>query len=391
LIRRYAPNRPTPKGWGAVSRAPTNLLDRYPVDVLVIDRSEPPDRSRSNEPDWFRWLRHTPLKNLSRVVLEVCFPAALVQHDGGRDKGLRKRMLALGYCQRCALVSNTDEGGAVAYDRLVTSYTLIRSLQTRDPEVYDPFTEAPTLDTTGPPRVMSNLLRPCNVPRTAYQLPLSEKERSAPDSGRDPMPPRWGAATQNQKGVRRLLPDEFAKGLGVPAEWEDLTAYPGFLLNHLSGIHTWKVIGRAIVPLFEESNEGPMSPPGNQLSSGVPSAHRPPAARSTHTVSQFHSEEGQFEWVKHDLSSGSPWHFSRIYNLIDACNELRDRKQQFSNGLADLDRHRDNYGTRRYLTTPSDLVGISQRAVDRAANGMSDELPDSPQKQRQGARQRHDR
>ena len=256
-MRRYAPNRPTVKGWDTVARTPTKLLDRYPVDVLVIDRSESVNRSRSTEPDWFRLLKHTPSNNLPRVVLELCSPAELVQHDGGRDKGLRKRMLALGYCQRCALVSNTDEGGAVASDRLVTSYTLIRSLPTSDPELYDPFTEALTLGTTGPPRAMSNLLRPCNVPWTAYHLPLSEKEGSAPDSGRDPMPPRLGSAIQTRQGVRRLLPDELAKGLGVPAEWGDQTAYPGSLLNHLPGIHPWEAIGRAISPSFEESTEGP--------------------------------------------------------------------------------------------------------------------------------------
>jgi hypothetical protein len=182
-----------------------------------------------------------------------------VQHDGGRDKGLRKQMLALGYCQRCALVSNTDEGGAVSSNRLVTSYTLIRSFPTSDPETYDPFAEALTLGTTGPPRAMSNLLRPCNVPRTAYHLPLSEKNRSAPDSGRDPMPPRLGSAIQTRQGVRRLLPEELAKGLGVPAEWGDMTAYPGALLNCLIGIHTGEAIGRVISPLFEESTEGPMS------------------------------------------------------------------------------------------------------------------------------------
>jgi hypothetical protein len=32
--------------------------------------------------------------------------------------------------------------------------------------------------------------------------------------------------------------NELAKGLGVSAEWGDLTAYPGSLLNHLPGIHT---------------------------------------------------------------------------------------------------------------------------------------------------------
>jgi hypothetical protein len=40
LMRRYAPKRSTPKGWDTVARTPTNLLDRYPVDVLVIERSE---------------------------------------------------------------------------------------------------------------------------------------------------------------------------------------------------------------------------------------------------------------------------------------------------------------------------------------------------------------
>jgi hypothetical protein len=260
--------------------------------------------------------------------------------DGGMDKGQRKRMLALGYCQRCALVSNTDEGGAVSSNRLVTSYTLIRSLPTSDPEVYDPFTEALTLGTTGPPRAMSNLLRPCNVPRTAYHLPLSEENRLAPDSERDPMPLRLGSAIQTRQGVRRLLiPDELAKGLGVPAEWGDMTAFPGSLLNFLIGIHTWKAIGRVISPLFEESTEGPMSPPDDQPAPSLPSAHRPPAASSTPTDSQFHSEEGQFEWVKPDLSPVSPWNLARIYNLVDACKGLRDRKQPFLNGLADRIRH----------------------------------------------------
>jgi hypothetical protein len=62
------------------------------------------------------------IENLPWVVPELRSPAALVHHDGGRDKGRRIRMLALGYCQRCAFVSNTDEGGAMSPDRLVTSW-----------------------------------------------------------------------------------------------------------------------------------------------------------------------------------------------------------------------------------------------------------------------------
>jgi hypothetical protein len=42
---------------------------------------------------------------------------------------------------------------------------------------------------------MSNLLRPFDIPSTAYDLPWSEWNRSAPDTGREPMPSQLGAAT----------------------------------------------------------------------------------------------------------------------------------------------------------------------------------------------------
>jgi hypothetical protein len=121
-MRRCAPTRPTPKGWDAVAKAPANLLDLYPVGVLLIDNSELAGSRSSTEPDWSRWLKHIPKKKLPRVVLELCSPATLAEPDGGRDKGRRKQMLAMSYYQRCALVSNTDEGGAVASNRLITSY-----------------------------------------------------------------------------------------------------------------------------------------------------------------------------------------------------------------------------------------------------------------------------
>jgi hypothetical protein len=211
LMRQYAPNRPTPKGWDTVARTPANLLNRYPVDVLVIEQSEVSNRIRSTEPDWFRWFKHTPSKNLPRVVLELCSPAALVcmPHHGGRDKGLRKRMLALGYCQRCALVSNTDEGGAVASDRLVTSYTLIRSLPTSDPEVYDPFTEALTFGTTGPPRAMSNLLRPCNVPRTAYHYRCRKRNDRHQTADANPCHLDWAQLSK----LNRVFDDSYPTNL----------------------------------------------------------------------------------------------------------------------------------------------------------------------------------
>jgi hypothetical protein len=160
----------------------------------------------------------------------------------------------MGYCQRCALVSNTDEGGAVSSDRLCTLYTLHQSLPTSDPEFYDPFTEALTLGANGP-RAMSNLLRPFGIPRTAYDLSWSEINRLAPDSGREPMPPQLGAAIQTRQGVRRLLPDELDKGLGVPAEWGDRTAYPDSLLNHLLGIHIGRLLAEISAPCSKQAQK----------------------------------------------------------------------------------------------------------------------------------------
>jgi hypothetical protein len=172
-------------------------------------------------------------------------------------------------------------------------------------------------------------LRHCNVPSTAYQIPWSERDRPAPDSGSKSMPPRLGSAIQTRQGVRRLLPDELAKGLGVLAEWGDPTAYPGSMLNYLPGIHTWEAIGRAISPLFEQRTEEPPSPLDDLPASSGSSAPRPPAERSTHMDdSVCHSEEGYFQWLKPDCPPGSKWRLARIYNLVDTCKSLLDRTQQ---------------------------------------------------------------
>jgi hypothetical protein len=134
LMRRYAPDRPSPKGWDAVDRTPTRLLNRHPVELLIANRSESSKGTRSTEqPDWFRLLKQADSKDLPRAVMELSYIAALAHHDGGSDEGLRKRMRAIGYCQHCALVSNTDEGGAVSSDRQVTLYTLIRKFSNERP------------------------------------------------------------------------------------------------------------------------------------------------------------------------------------------------------------------------------------------------------------------
>jgi hypothetical protein len=157
-------------------------------------------------------------------------------------------MLALGYCQRCARVSNPDEGGAGASDRLVTSYTLIRSLPTSDPEVLRSVYRGPL------PSILPDRQGQCRI---SYDLAMfherpincrcrKRNNRHQTAEANQPMPPRpdpWNlmcnkpsqlgiAETHTPRGalqvrwaqlskiksVRLLLPDELAGTLGVPAE-----------------------------------------------------------------------------------------------------------------------------------------------------------------------------
>jgi hypothetical protein len=112
-------------------------------------------------------------------------------------------MLALGYCQRCARVSNTDEGGAGASDRLVTSYTLIRSLPTNYPEVLRSVYRGPLpsvlLDRQGQCLISYDLAmfheRPIN-----YRCWKGKNRHQTADANH-PMPPRLGSAIQNQQSV----------------------------------------------------------------------------------------------------------------------------------------------------------------------------------------------
>lgn len=64
---------------------------------------------------------------------------------------------------------------------------------------------------------MSNLLRPYRILQSAYQNRLTEETwAKAPDSTTDPMPSYVDAIICTPRGYRVLLPNELAKGLGIP-------------------------------------------------------------------------------------------------------------------------------------------------------------------------------
>jgi hypothetical protein len=139
------------------------------------------------------------------------------------------------------------------------------------------------------------------------------------DSGREPMPPppRLGSAIQIRQGVRRLLPEELTRGLGVLAGWggpNDLSLLPAESPAWHS--HLQKPLAELPATCSKKVPKDPTSSLDDQPSSSAPSAKRPGGELTTYRL----------ELVKPDLSPGSPRHLARIYNLIDSCKGLRDRK-----------------------------------------------------------------
>jgi hypothetical protein len=120
---------------------------------------------------------------------------------------------------------------------------------------------------------MSNLLKPHSIPRLAYHnvrrhRPINAMRR-IPNSVTDPMPASVGAWIDTPLGIRKLLPEELAKGLGVPSGWMlPSKEIPGRFLNNLVGNHIWEALGTSLVPVLQQrsslrgaSNKLPTPPP----------------------------------------------------------------------------------------------------------------------------------
>jgi hypothetical protein len=63
------------------------------------------------------------------------------------------------------------------------------------------------------------------------------------------MPPWAGSWIRTPKGVRRLLADELARGLGLPKAWGDLESLPGGLISNTTGLHIWESLVSAIAAI----------------------------------------------------------------------------------------------------------------------------------------------
>jgi hypothetical protein len=93
-------------------------------------------------------------------------------------------------------------------------------------------------------RPISNLLTPPGlVPRSHYREPNGTEPRT----DRDPMPEQVGKWIITERGARRLLREEVAKGLSLPKEWElPAASLKGSMLEHTTSVYHWEYLSRGI-------------------------------------------------------------------------------------------------------------------------------------------------
>jgi len=191
---------------------------------------------------------------------------------------------------------------------------------------------------------MSNCLRPTGAGPFFDSLHSHSCETPSrvPDTGRDPVPSSPGQWIHTSKGFRRVHPDEFAKGLGVPKQWMPSPLnLPSRSVKHLTGVHLWEGVSSCLDSLW------PLV--------GLSSADRPPAPVSVPPASfsatdasapVFESSEGTWEWTAPNLSQSGAWHRARLRGLKKAASRFpeSERPSIISEGKADLARHRMNCG-----------------------------------------------
>jgi hypothetical protein len=270
-LRECAPGQPRPVlHFDHTDRAPKNILERHPVDILLWDHSseDPAKVLDRGDPLVTTWLKRCDAARRPSLIVELWGASAAMHANGPLSKPVRKVFRSQGYSQRSFHAADTALGGAVSQERLLVVYFNDMRLPEDVVQSWDP--PDPSLH---PARPMSNLLKPHSIPRLAYHnvrrhRPLNAMRR-IPNSVTDPMPASVGAWIDTPLGIRKLLPEELAKGLGVPSGWMlPSKEIPGRFLNNLVGTHIWEALGTSLVPVLQQrsslrgaSNKLPTPPP----------------------------------------------------------------------------------------------------------------------------------
>jgi hypothetical protein len=144
-----------------------------------------------------------------------------------------------------------------------------------------------------------------------------------------------------ERGTRRLMNDELARGQGTPKSWLGDQYPKGKMVRQTIAVHLLEYLS----PLLTR--------PRVNREDGKP--HPTPKVQDRQAP-DIAPGQIPFEWKPPDLSSESAWNRTRIENLIHAAQRYVDPGPIIEEGMEILRRHRGNYDTNGPRPTHLQLV-----------------------------------
>jgi hypothetical protein len=308
-------------------RFPLTILNDHPVDVLVIERGHIRKPRRMPTPErWESLITQTILTKRPSVIVESWLPVVSTWDSGPVGKLSCIRWETLGYDTRMRQVNATAVGGAIYQPRLLV--TRIRRGSARA-VLWNPFDGDVPYEGTARP--MSNLLTPPGLVNRRHYC--KDPTRRGTDSITEPMPAylTWITTTH---GVRRLLPEELARGLGMDkkSSEEAKDHLTPSLLQRTTSLFHWEYLSDGFVQIEE-----PIVQPYEIADEFVFDEDYEDGDRDSTEA------ESNFTWRPPNLQIGGPWYRRRFENLLLAAWTYKDPFPLIREGINILDRHRKNY------------------------------------------------
>jgi hypothetical protein len=184
-------------------RAPCS---RPPPKGCALLRSSRPARTWGFKSGTPAWMAHQSEEYRSKTFWD---PYWVLKETGLMAKRTVTKWSCEGYQRTCRTLHGLQVGGVVDRSWLVVARIPADALNRWAwPHFPEPVT-----------RPMSNCLRPTGVPWSAYHSSPKHQDGPIPHANENSMPARLGSFIRTDQGMRRLLHDELAKGLGAPKTW----------------------------------------------------------------------------------------------------------------------------------------------------------------------------
>ena len=312
-------------------RFPMDLLVQHPVEVVVNDLSYVDHPGKLE--DYYKQDRlllaigRAGRTKQPKVIVESWKEEALTWQNGPVTKSERVRWEKAGYDSRFKRVTAIDVGGAIDQRRL-----MIARVQ-RDLSPYWTWEITPTVEV---PRPMSNLLQPSGlVPRKMFvredELPPNTSIHQCDTAAMPDQPNAW---IRTERGVRRLMGKEYARGLGLQLhQIPDKLDYG--LLKRTTSLFHWEYMGRVLASSRSSQTTGA------RWKVDWDPHTTPRTTRNAEGDSESCVDD--FVWKPPDLTPGGEWHTSRVKNLRAAASRYHNGPELIEQGLEALRIHRQNY------------------------------------------------